>query len=229
MRILLLLLPSLLFGSFSQATQGTGEANKTGEVQGTVLEAASNEPIRKALVVLRKGDEPGVGTYTDEAGKFALHAVDPGTYLISAERSGFVADPKMPRQSITVQAGDAGEPITLKLNRTGAISGRIVDANGEPVTGAGVQLQSLNPKRGRPAVGYATSDDRGNYRAYNIAPGRYKVLVTYSSTRHDPRVKIQAEEDSGGKGQSQRHISGDLREDLLPGHFGPGASHHHSG
>lgn len=61
MRLFLLLVPSLLFGGFLHAMQASGEANKTGEVRGIVFEAASNEPIRKALVVLRKGDDPGVG------------------------------------------------------------------------------------------------------------------------------------------------------------------------
>ena len=188
MRFLILLLPALLLASFSQSP---GTADKTGEVQGTVFDATSNEPIHKALVILRKGDDAGIGTYSDEAGKFTLREVDPGTYLISAEREGFVAESKTRWRSVTVIAGNADEPVILKLNRTGAISGRILDADGEPVTGASVQLRLLNSKKGQP-IGYANSDDRGSYRAYNVPPGKYKLSVTYFSGREQAQqVKIQ--------------------------------------
>jgi hypothetical protein len=194
LRLPILLVTALLSGSPSHAAQSLGATNKPGEVHGTVLEAASNAPIHKALVILRKGEDAGIGTYTDAAGRFTLHEINAGTYLISAEHNGFVAaDPKTQWQSVTVNTGDAGEPITLKLNRTAAISGRIVDADGEPLVGANVRLQPVNPKKSQIVV-YASSDDRGNYRAYHIRPGKYKVSVTYSRRRDAP-VKIQQEKD----------------------------------
>ena len=65
-RFLILLLPSLPLGVFSQTTQNS-TANKTVDIQGAVLEATANTPIRKALVTLQKGSDAGIGTYTDEA------------------------------------------------------------------------------------------------------------------------------------------------------------------
>ncbi len=185
----------LLLLSLPQAAQNPSTANKAADIQGTVLEFTSNEPIRKALVGLKKGDDPGIATFTDNDGKFIFHDLDPGTYFIAAERTGFVADAKLPAQSITVKEGDAPDPVILKLNRTAAISGRVVDADGEPAVAANIQVQPLNPKKNRPMARYAATDDRGNYRAYNLPPGKYKISVTYSSRYGDPRLKIQAEID----------------------------------
>lgn len=195
----------LLTGSFSQTAQNSAGTGKTVEVQGTVVDATSNDPIRKAFVILRKGEDAGVGTYTDDAGKFVLHEVESGTYVISAERSGFVADPKAPQHTVIVSSGEPLDPIVLKLNRTGAISGNVVDASGEPVAGASIQLQPLNPKKNQPVVGYATSDDRGTFRAYNIPPGKYKLSVTYSFRREDPRVRIQIEKDKNKDASSDAY------------------------
>jgi len=222
-RFPILLVTFLLSGSPLHAAQSVGATDKTGEIRGSVTEAVSHAPIHKALVILRKGEDAGIGTYTDAEGRFILHEINAGTYLISAEHSGFVAtDAKTQWQSVTVNTGDAGEPITLKLNRAGAISGHIGDTDGEPLVGANVRLQPLNPKKSQIVV-YASSDDRGNYRAYHIRPGKYKMSVTYSRRRDAP-VKIQQEKD-----KIKGHISRCLRNHLLPRHFGPGTSSHYSG
>jgi protocatechuate 3,4-dioxygenase beta subunit len=184
----------VIAGAVLSAQDDSSQGKKTGEIHGTVIEGSSNNPVHRALVVLRKGEEPGLGTYTDAAGKFTFHHVDPGAYLFSVEHDGFVTDAKSRRQTVTVTAGEAGEAITLKLTRTGAVSGRVMNAEGEPVMGAMVQFQPSNtrkPQQG--AVGYGTSDDRGYYRAYNIPPGRYRLSVTYSSRRGQP-ITIQDEQ-----------------------------------
>jgi hypothetical protein len=52
------------FVSFSQAAQTSMETKKTVDIEGTVVEAISDQPVRKALVIFRKGQEPGAGAYT---------------------------------------------------------------------------------------------------------------------------------------------------------------------
>ena len=64
-----------------------------GTVAGRVIEAHSGDPakpIRKALVILKHGQEPGTGTYSDEKGNFRLQ-VEPGAYTVAVERNGYVA------------------------------------------------------------------------------------------------------------------------------------------
>jgi hypothetical protein len=69
------------------------------------------------------------------------------------------------------------------LQRTGAITGRVVDEFGEPVTDVQVMAmrsQFMNGERrmmpagGRPAE----TNDLGDYRIYGLAPGQYYVTAT---------------------------------------------------
>src|SRR5690349_2144747 len=163
---LALLVLSLLTINFGSAKQNgaAGQRNKTGEVQGSVVDAITNQPVHSAVVILRKSEDSGVGTYTDATGKFAFRDIDAGTYTISAEHDGFVADPKAERRSVTITAGVLNGAGTLKLNRTGAVSGRVTDASGEAISGANIQLQAWKAKKNQPSpVSDASSDDRGNY------------------------------------------------------------------
>lgn len=153
LRALILLLCFFVNPAFAHAVQaGPTQSNKSGELQGTVLESTSKNPIQRALVVLRKNQEPGLGTYTDAAGRFAFHGLDSGGYILSAEHEGFVAGRKSKSLPVAVEPGEPGEPIVLTLNRTGAISGHIVDPDDEPVAGASIQLLSLKTNKSRSAA-----------------------------------------------------------------------------
>ena len=119
-----------------------------GTVAGRVIEAHSGDPakaIPRVLVVLRHGQEPGTGTYSDEKGNFRLQ-VEPGAYTAAVERNGYVAASSRNR-TITVQAAQTTEDVNLELIRTGAVSGRIVDADGEPRSGVSVQLRPVTEKK----------------------------------------------------------------------------------
>jgi len=58
----------------SYSFQSTTAVSSEGFVQGRVIEAKSDPPIpiKKALVVMRRAHEPGVGGYTDEGCRPAL-------------------------------------------------------------------------------------------------------------------------------------------------------------
>jgi len=77
----------------------------------------------------------------------------------------------------------------LKLIRTGAISGRVLDNDGEPVTGASVQVVPINQKKGGSGSQFAATNDRGEYRAFNIPPDKYRIAVSYEP--RFPQVKMQ--------------------------------------
>jgi carboxypeptidase family protein len=168
LQLALLVLSLLMFGSGPAKQSAADQTNKTGEVQGSVVEASTNQPIHRALVILRKAEDISVGAYTDAAGKFTFRDIDPGTYTVWAEHDGFVVDPKAERYSVTVAAGVSNDGGTLKLNRSGVVSGYVTNSSGEPITGANVQLQPWKVKKNQPsAVSYGTTDDRGNYRTFH--------------------------------------------------------------
>jgi hypothetical protein len=80
----------------------------------------------------------------------------------------------------------------LKLIRTAAISGRVFDEDGDPVTGANVQIVPMNQKKGNGPISSANTNDRGEYRVFNVKPGKYRIAVSYTPSDERLRVKIQA-------------------------------------
>jgi protocatechuate 3,4-dioxygenase beta subunit len=77
------------------------------------------------------------------------------------------------------------EGVDFKLTRGGVITGRVTDADGKPLVDDRVSLTPLDekgmPLRGvqmRPPNPYVWgTDDRGIYRIYGLAAGRYKVSI----------------------------------------------------
>ncbi len=94
----------------------------------------------------------------------------------------------------------------MELLRTGTISGRILDADGDPITGAGVQVLPLHSQRtGLPGGSYATTNDRGEYRAFNIAPGDYRVSVTYTPETQHMEIRMQQPASSDGRSTGETY------------------------
>jgi Carboxypeptidase regulatory-like domain len=186
---MLMLYASVLDSHQEQAT----ELQKRDSIAGSVVESTSDEPVRKALVILRACNGATIGTNTDATGKFTLHNVEPAHYIITVSRDGYAFVPEGGGQEVTVKAGEPISDLKLKLVRAGAISGRIVDADGDPISGVSVQISPWSKKTNRLAgtQAYAATNDRGEYRAFNIAPGDYAVSVFYSVETENMGVRLQ--------------------------------------
>jgi hypothetical protein len=163
-----------------------------GTVAGRLIEAHSGDPakgIRKALVILKHGQEPGIGAYSDDKGNYRLQA-EPWAYSVTVERDGYVASSQSQTRTITVQAGQTTAGVDLELIRTGAISGRVVDPDGEPMPRASVQLRSVRERRRGPFLG-ALTDDRGAYRIFQIPPGKWYLSAAYQPAFQQREIKLQ--------------------------------------
>ena len=155
-----------------------GAAEKPGGAEGRVVDASSGEPIRKAMVILRRNQESGAAAYTNAKGEFHFAELEPGAYAVSALRDGYVAGRKEPPMVVTILQEKTQSDITVKLVRTGVVSGRVVDPDGDPVAGASVQLMAGKGKR---EGAFASTNDRGEYRAYGIPPGKYRLIAAANS------------------------------------------------
>ncbi|MCS7158195.1 MAG: carboxypeptidase-like regulatory domain-containing protein [Blastocatellia bacterium] len=165
----------LVFSS-PQAVSESPRARISGRVLST-----EGKPLSRAVVTAQR--RGGVATFqakTDRSGRYTLE-VEPGTYFIRAEKGGYVAtaysvegtasDPT----PITVEAGKS-VTIDLRLARGGVITGRILDEDGEPLVGAIVTAERKREESLGGAVSeMARTDDRGVYRIYGLASGRYYV------------------------------------------------------
>jgi len=81
---------------------------------------------------------------------------------------------------ISVGPGESIEDINLTVARGGVITGRVTSADGRPVIGVRVNVLRAD-KRGPGAAAVNPfefdTDDRGVYRVYGLAAGRYLVAV----------------------------------------------------
>jgi hypothetical protein len=197
MKFLMVLLAVL---QSSAPFQQAPPAQATATVEGFVVRAGTNEPISRVRVTAFKmtgpngaqippGPRPAIPpVITDSQGHFIFKDLDPGSYLLIAQRNGFARQeyggraPGRPGSPLNVVAGQTLTDLVFHLIPGGTISGRVADATGEPLAGMAVQL--VKPyysydfgKRTFQVIDSARTNDRGEYRIYWITPGRYYLSV----------------------------------------------------
>jgi hypothetical protein len=156
-------------------------AQKLGRISGRVDREDTGGPLSKALVALYSQDEQTTGgprrTETAADGAFVFADVAPGSYALEVSRNGFVTDAGPGMLNVSVKAGGAIEDLRLKLIPAGAISGTVVDRDGEPVQGLSVRIQGVRYLPGAKRQIFegmrATTDDRGRFRLYGLNRGLY--------------------------------------------------------
>jgi hypothetical protein len=176
----------------AQSAQAAGNQslnNQTASLEGTVVNAQTGEPVRKAEVtvywqsdVSMGGREPIVVT-TDASGRFSIGGLAPGTYNLRAGANRFVPQgygerrPGSFGKQITLGSGQSMDGLTLRLQASGAITGTVRDEDRDPVQGAEVHAVNIDRNFGLQSNQERTND-LGEYRLYNLMPGRYLVHVS---------------------------------------------------
>jgi hypothetical protein len=191
----------------------------TGFVRGRVVADATGEPIRKARVTLTGGAATRPPIFSDDSGSFAFTDLPPGSYLVSARKAGYAPTtfgaPRPDTPSVRLDVADAtGVVAELRMPRSGAISGRVVDEFGEPIERASVVAQRLVRREGRMSTvvdASSTTDDRGEYRLGGLHAGRFVVGVT------PPRTNSQMVTISTAAGFQSFTTSDTLARSYYPG------------
>jgi hypothetical protein len=167
---------------------GQTDAAKPARVEGVVTNSVTGDPVPRAHVALDglTGNQRSQhGTMSSADGNFSLDGLAPGSWRAAAERIGFVTSNAEDRTRFTLGASDNKTGIEIKLTPTGAITGRVTDADGEPVEFASVEAQG-----GNGAIASRPTDERGQFRLGGLAPGRYRVKVSlYDSPGGPPEIR----------------------------------------
>jgi carboxypeptidase family protein len=175
--------------------------DQTGRVQGVVLDALTHQPVRKATIDIElignAGGQTRVqqqqpqqqGAVTDTSGTFEFHGLPAGRYQIrvmhqSYPRLGFDGV----RKNVEVSASEAAARVTVELVPGASVTGRVVDEDGDPLTGCFVQLHpAKNPNGGVPATYVPLAGNDGSYRLANIPPGKYILNAQCRTPVFQPR------------------------------------------
>jgi hypothetical protein len=125
---------------------------------------------------------PQLPIRTDANGAFDFRNVSSGEYQLKVMKTGYLAT------SVAVRAGT---PATVPLTKAGAITGRIIDALGEPLARVPVHVRryQYEPDGRRTAVAAGvsdTTDDLGQFRVYGLPAGDYVVLAQTARGANDP-------------------------------------------
>jgi protocatechuate 3,4-dioxygenase beta subunit len=157
-------------------------------VAGVVIDASNGTPIRKAYVSLSTAeDNPAQAlAITDGAGRFAFANVPSGRYQLHTQRDGYqqawygAPTPNHAPGVIALHSGETRQDFVLRMTQLGAISGVVLDQDGDPLDGAMVSLWMPWFERGKPGFaqrGSTVTNDRGEYQIADVVPGRYLVMV----------------------------------------------------
>ncbi len=194
MRPAFLTLLILIAGSMAAGQKTPIPPGATATIEGVVLNAGTGQPLKKAWISLRaaEGRESGPSVTTDAAGHFVVEDIEPGRYVLRADRNGFVSQAHGQRGAsssgtiLTLAPGQTMRDIEFRLLPAAAISGHIYDEDGDPVASARVsamRLQFRQRQRTLTPAGSATTNDLGEFRIFGLVPGSYYVSGTSDRLR----------------------------------------------
>ncbi len=165
----------------------TTPQSATAALSGRLLAADSGQPVRRATVSIASSENGFRRTATtDQMGAFAFTQLPPGQFTLSATRQGFLdvaygqrtPGSGRPGTAIPLAAGQKLEDVSMRMPRTGVLTGLVTDEFGDPAMGVQVRAWRYVKRSGErtlAAVGGATTDDRGIYRIPGLLPGEYVV------------------------------------------------------
>ena len=191
MRALLYALACALASPVSAAAQSAPKETKDpGVVAGRVLmEGRGVAGVLLSLVPAEWADRGKAAPKgkTDAEGRYRLADVPPGRYYLSPFApalvvAGLSQTSWQPGRLLNIAPGEKLEDLDFALTRGGVITGRVTYADGRPVVETPVRVMAADEaERKKPQYDMSpfafNTDDRGVYRLYGLARGRYLVFV----------------------------------------------------
>jgi hypothetical protein len=169
---------------------GVAPLTGTGSIRGRITAADTGAPLRRALVNLG-GPQKMRGTYTDHEGRYEFNDLPPGTYNLfvnpGSHRAGYQSTPygaspssfgfNMRPKPIELADGQRIANLDVALLRTGVITGRVTDADGQPAARVQVGAWLIRPGSDPAQTSSAQTDDLGQFRLFNLMPGDYFIMA----------------------------------------------------
>jgi hypothetical protein len=161
----------------------------TASVSGIVTSAEPNpQPIRRVVVTI-SGTELAAAraAITDDNGRFSIDGLPAGRFTLSAKKPAYLpatygaSRPGRPGIELAIASGQHVTNLSIVMTHGAAIAGVIRDNKGLPLSNARVSITRRLPDGTLAPALTATSDDRGHYRIFGLAPGEYLVTATQSS------------------------------------------------
>jgi hypothetical protein len=161
-------------------------ANSLIRLQGRVMVRGTANAVPNARIVVAKvggAVEDYRATLSDSRGWFTISDLAPGSYRVYADAQGYLRSeygkPPVAPAGTPIVLTEGGTPpdATIWMTPTGVITGRVTD-RGRPAPN--VYVRALRPRyldgqRYLNVAEYAITDDRGEYRLFDLPAGSYYV------------------------------------------------------
>jgi hypothetical protein len=165
--------------SFIVAT--CAQAQQTASVSGKVT--VKNKSVA-GIAVVATGTNDGRGPQqaryrgiTDVEGNYRISDIPAGNYFVYPLAPGLVEKAQSKRM-LTIAAGESISNFDFTLAPGGVITGRITNADGQPIIDEQVHVMPVDISPQHPPNEYGNqTDDRGIYRAFGLRPGKYRVFI----------------------------------------------------
>lgn len=155
---------------------------------GTVVDSLTGKPVKDVSLLLAGGKNALAPTTakSDEAGVFNFKNVEPGSYVLMADHPRYARQTYGSRNGLmggtmlTLTAGQSLAKLEFKLQSNAIASGRVLDEDGDPLSGfmvAALRPAYLRGKRQFLPLGTGISNDLGEFRIANLAAGRYFLVA----------------------------------------------------
>src|SRR5262245_34919907 len=156
---------------------------ESASIDGRVL-APDGRPVPDALIqAIPLGGIAVIAALTDARGSYSVSGLAAGRFRVRISKPGFAAieygqsRALQPGRILSVRERERVQNINVTLTRGAVLTGRMVDAQGEPIEGLLVQAWEARFCGERVTVSGSASgpadrytDDRGEYRLYGVLP-----------------------------------------------------------
>jgi hypothetical protein len=204
--------PALTLPASQSSFRPASPAANLYRIAGTVVNAASGEPLRHATVAaLSEEDSHTVAAVeSDGEGHFSLERLPAAKYQLTASKRGyrtaFYDEHQEYNSAIVTGPGQETDNLTFRLVPGAVLHGLVTTDGGDPVENAKVLL-FLKSHDGKPGgrvfqFDSVVTDDTGAYEFASLAAGEYLLAVAaepwYALHRNTRRDRRNAAGDVGG-------------------------------
>ena len=159
-------------------------AQNTASLAGRITDTTGH-PLHKAALTLRNVGpvpvpQPTFTAESDADGNFSFSAIPPGSYMLTSERIGYLqkswrSGPQETSSRLTLAAGQHIGDVALSMIRAVTISGKVTDADGDPVASVQVTLlrRTYEGDAGFMIDRSFYTDSTGRYQIPDLSAGEY--------------------------------------------------------